>query len=156
MNARDSSLLVRAIRAAARGLRSLDEGLARAAAEKDAHADAEAVRVRAIVADSRVVQLLDRLFAAPALAWRHSRVRVIVMSAIETVSALELSQRVRLLGWMIVVAVTTRGALYVLAGHSVTMWTLAVWGLLFGVGLFMMAAARSVAVAWVEWRKRQS
>lgn len=156
MNARDSSLVVRAIRAVARGLRSLDEGLARAAADKNAHADAEEMRVRAIVADSRLVQLLDRLFAAPSLAWRHSRARVVVMSAIDAVSALELSQRVRLLGWMIVVAVTTRGALYVLAGNSVTMWTLSVWGLLFGVGLFMMAAARSVAVAWVEWRDRHS
>jgi hypothetical protein len=134
----------------------LDEGLANAAAAKDANAHGDAERVRAIVADSRLVQMLDGLFGAPAIAWRHSRVRAIVMRALESVAALELSQRVRLLGWMIIVAVTTRGVLYVLAGNSVTTLTLAVWGLLLGVGAFMMAACHSVAAAWVEWRNRRT
>ena len=74
----------------------------------------------------------------------------------KTVNALELSARVRLLGWMIVVAVATRAVLYALAGNALTISTLAVWGLLVGAGVVMMAAAPSVAVAWVEWRKRRA
>jgi hypothetical protein len=164
MTVADSSRLVQAFRASAlgRGLRAigrafgaLDAGMARAAAEKDAHADADAARMRALAADSRLVQALDRLFAAPETAWAHSRARVAALSVRDTVRALELWQRVRLLGWMIVVAVTTRAVLYAMAGNPLTAPTLAAWGVIAGVGVVMMAAARSVAIAWVEWRRRE-
>jgi hypothetical protein len=156
MKASDSSVVVRGVRAIARSLRSLDEGMTRAAADKDRRTEADAGRVRAIIADSRLVQAIERLFAAPAVAWPHSRVRAAVSRARHTVMALEPFQRVRLLGWMIVVAVTTRAALYVLAGNRVSSPTLAIWALVFGAGAFMMAVPRSVAVAWVEWRRRRS
>jgi hypothetical protein len=150
-----TSALGRGLRAIGGAFGALDAGMARAAADKDAHADADAARIRALAADSRLVQALDRLFAAPEVAWEHSRVRTAVLSVRETIQALALWQRVRLLGWMIVVAVTTRAALYAMAGNPLTAPTLAVWGLIIGVGAVMMAAARSVAIAWVEWRRRR-
>jgi hypothetical protein len=150
-----TSALGRGLRAIGRAFGALDAGIARAAAEKDANADADAARIRALAADSRFVRALDRLFAAPDVAWEHSRARTFALSVRDTVRALEVWQRVRLLGWMIVVAVTTRGALYAMAGNPLTSPTLAVWGAVIGVGVVMMAAARSVAIAWVEWRRRR-
>ena len=150
-----TSALGRWLRAVGRAFGALDAGMARAAAEKDANADTDAPRIRALAADSRLVRALDRLFAAPEVAWEHSRVRTMVLSVRDTVRALELWQRVRLLGWMMIVAVTTRAALYAMAGNPLTAASLAVWGVIVGVGVVMMAAARSVAIAWVEWRRRR-
>ena len=156
MSARESSVIVRGVRAIGRTLRSLDDGLARAAADRNAREDADEARVRAIVADSRLVRMVERLFAAPSLAWQHSRARSITRGAVDTFNALALPERVRLLGWMILVAVGTRAALYVLAGNAPTAATLTAWGAVAAVGLFMMAAAGAVAAAWVDWRRRRS
>src|SRR5262249_10509075 len=135
MNVRDSSVLVQTFRRAARTsvivagfsaigrwFRRLDQAIANAAAGKESPGDS--ARARAIIADSRVVQALERLFSAPSLAWQDSKVRPIVESIRDNVRQLQLAERVRLIGWMIVVAVVTRAALFVLIGNRPSVVTL--------------------------------
>jgi hypothetical protein len=148
-----TSLLVTGLSALGRGFRRIDQAIAQAAAEKNAAEDAP--RVRAIVAGSRLVQALDRLFSAPAVAWRYSRVRPIVESVQASVRELELSQRIRLLGWMIIVAVVTRAALFVLVGNRPSAVTLGIWAIVVVVGAFMMSAPAQIGAAWVDWRRRR-
>ncbi|MCC7418340.1 MAG: hypothetical protein IT176_14485 [Acidobacteria bacterium] len=154
MNARGSSAIVRGARAVGRTLRSIDEGFARAAADRNAGEDADEARVRAIIGGSAIVRVVERCFEAPELAWRHSRARAIAGGAMSAFLALDLPSRVRLIGWMIVVAVVTRGAIHALMGNPLTRWTLVVWGALAFAGLFMMIASRAVAAAWVDWNRR--
>jgi hypothetical protein len=156
VSAGESSVVVRMARAIGRTFRSIDNGLARAAAERNAADDADGARVRRIIRDSRVVQFVDGLFAAPERAWRHSKSREIVIGAVSTINALELPQRVRLFGWMALVAIVTRGGIFVMTGNTPSSVTLAFWGVLAGVGAFMMAAPRQVAAAWLDWRQRGS
>ena len=148
-----SSVLVAGLVAIGRAFRRVDEAIARAAADKASAEDH--ARARAIIADSRLVQAVERLFTAPAVAWRYSRARPIVESIQADVRALDPPQRVRLLGWMIVVAVVTRAALFVAVGNRPSAITLAVWGVVVAVGAIMMAAPSPISVAWVEWRERQ-
>jgi hypothetical protein len=148
-----SSVLVNGVAAIARGFRRLDQAIAQAAADKDSADDR--ARVRAIIADSWLVGALERLFAAPEVAWRYSRVRPIAESIRDSVRALELHQRIRLLGWMIIVAVVTRAALFVLVGNRPSAITLAVWAVIVAIGALMMSASASIGVAWVDWRQRR-
>lgn len=109
----ESSAIVRAVRRleSTTRLASVDRAIAYALAEK-ASSDDES-RVRAIVADSRLVQILERVFEAPALAWRHSRVRSAAEGMVVTFHALDVPQRIRLIGWTMVVAAVTRACLTV-------------------------------------------
>lgn len=148
-----TSLLVTGLSALGRGFRRIDRAIAQAAAEKNAAEDAP--RVRAIIADSRLVQALDRLFSAPSVAWRYSRVRPLVESVQASVRQLDLGERIRLLGWMIVVAVVTRAALFVLVGNRPSAVTIGVWAIVAAIGAVMMSAPAQIGVAWVEWRRRR-
>jgi len=148
-----SSVLVAGLLAIGRAFRRVDEAIARAAADKASAEDH--ARARAIIADSRLVQAVERLFTAPAVAWRYSRVRPMVESIRDDVRALDPALRVRLLGWMIVVASVTRAALFVAVGNRPSAITLAVWGIVVAVGAIMMAAPASISVAWAEWRGRR-
>ena len=67
---------------------------------------------------------------------------------------LALWQRVRLLGWMVVVALATRIALYLFSRAPVTPITLLLWALVAAVAALMMIAPRPVAAAWSDWRAR--
>lgn len=164
---RDSSVIVRTVRwlgedsvvagawrAVRGGFTRVDAAIARAAADKDARSDDE--RLRAVLEGSRVFHAIDRLFSAPALAWHDSRARDVYESTRVAFLELPLWQRVRLLGWMVLVALVTRIALYLYSGADVTTVTVILWGLLAGVSALMMAAPRQVAAAWTDWRARRA
>ena len=148
-----SSRLVAGLVAIGSAFRRVDEAIARAAVDKASAEDH--ARARAIIADSRLVQAIERLFTAPAVAWRYSRARPIVESIQADVRALDPAQRVRLLGWMIVVAVLTRAALFVAVGNRPSAITLVVWGVIVAVGAIMMAAPAAISVAWADWKDRR-
>ena len=148
------SPIARACCAIGRGLRRLDSAIARAAADKDAQRDDE--QLRAVLQGSRVFHAIDRLFSAPALAWQDSRARQVFESTRDAFLDLPLWQRVRLLGWMVVVALCTRVALYLVSGEAVTTITLLLWAMVAGVGALMMGAPRPVAAAWTDWRARRA
>ena len=148
------SVLAGGLRAVWRGLKGLDAAIARAAADKDAQTDDE--RLRSVLQGSRVFQALDRLFSAPALAWQDSRARGIYESTRTGVLELPLWQRVRLLGWMILVALVTRVTLYIFSRADVTTVTLLLWGLVAAVAALMLIAPRPVAAAWIDWRARRA
>lgn len=148
------SILAGACRAVWRGLKQVDAAIARAAADKDARADDE--RLRSVLQGSRVFHAIDRLFSAPALAWQDSRVRGVFESTRAAFLELPLWQRVRLLGWMVLVALLTRIALYLFSRAPVTTVTLLLWALVAGVSALMMMAPRPVAAAWTDWRARRA
>lgn len=146
------SILAGACRAVWRGLKQFDAAIARAAADKDPAGDDE--RLRSVLQGSRVFQAVDRVFMAPSLAWETSRARGIFETTRAAVLELALWQRVRLLGWMVVVALATRIALYLFSRAPVTPITLLLWALVAAVAALMMIAPRPVAAAWSDWRAR--
>jgi hypothetical protein len=147
------SIVLAPFRWLASGIRAFDEALARAVADKDGADDTE--RIAEVARTSRVVQGIDRLFAAPGLAWQDSRARPLVESLAAAVRALSSAERVRLLGWMLAVALVTRALLYVVSGAELTPTTLTVWGVVFAIAAVMMAAAGPVANAWDDWKARR-
>ena len=68
------------------------------------------------------------------------------------ITEIETWQQVRLLGWVIVVATLTHGALaYATVFRG---WRgLVVWIGFLAIGFFLIAACRPVAVAWRNWRR---
>jgi len=148
------SLIAGACRAVWRGVTRFDAALVRAAADKDPRSDDE--RLRSVLEGSKVFHALDRLFSAPALAWQDSRARGVFESTRDAFLELPLWQRVRLLGWMVLVALVTRIALYLFSRAEVTTITLLLWALVAGVSALMMMAPRPVAAAWTDWRARRA
>ena len=146
------SIVAGACRAVWRRLALLDAALARASADKDGREDDE--RVREVLRGSRIFKAIDRLFAAPALAWEGSRTRTVVESTRSAFLSLPMWQRVRLIGWMVLVALVTRILLYLFSRAPVTTITLLFWALVAGVSALMMLAPHPVAAAWIDGRAR--
>ena len=142
------------------GMRAFDRGVERAlAARREDEAERER-RVREVLRESRLIQMLDRLFALPAVAWPSSAVGRQTTRLANDVRALERWQQVRLAGWMLLVGLAARVGSYLLMGESAGWITASVWS---GVALFavvLMVWCREVAVAWDErrarWKKRES
>ena len=147
-------ILAGACRAVWRGFKQFDAAIARAAADKNARTDDE--RLRSVLQGSRVFHAIDRIFSAPALAWQDSRARGVFESTRAAVLELPLWQRVRLLGWMVLVALVTRIALYLFSRADVTTVTLLLWAIVAGISALMMMAPRPVAAAWTDWRARRA
>jgi hypothetical protein len=163
---RESSVVVRTARWLARDsivaatgrrvwrtIKGFDAAIARAAADKDGSDDDE--RLRAVLRGSRVFNAFDRLFAAPSVAWESSRSREVFESTKAGFTSLPLWQRVRLIGWMVLVALATRIVLYLVSRAPVTGVTLILWGLVGAVSAVMMLVPRPVAAAWLDWRERR-
>jgi hypothetical protein len=148
------SVIAGACRGVWRGLQRFDAAIVRAAADKDPHGDDE--RLRSVLEGSKVFQALDRLFSAPSLAWQDSRARGVYESTRAAFLELPMWQRVRLLGWMVLVALGTRIALYVFSRAEITRVTLLLWGLVAAVSALMMIAPQPVAAAWTDWRARRA
>lgn len=104
-----------------------------------------------VVTTSRLLTAVDRFFLAMIRGWQGSAVRRVLIED-SGITELETSQHVRLLGWVIVVATLTHGAL----GYATVFrgWRgLAVWIAILTTGVFLIAACRPVAVAWRNWRR---
>ena len=141
------------MRRAVRPFQRLDDAFARASTDKASRLDP--VRLHTLIRESRAVRTLDQLFSLPSSAWVHSRARPFVESIAQTVAAMRVWERIRLLGWMLAVAVTTRAALYMASGEPATAATLAIWGMVILASLLMIAGARQIAVAWEHWNRRK-
>ncbi len=134
-------------------VRRFDETVSLAAAEKAARLNVD--QLDGVVAVSRVLRAADVVLSAPFVAWQHSRTRGWAEAVAAAIARMPLSDRIRLAGWMVAVAVVTRGALYVLSGAELTVTTLAVWATVLGAAIVAMRAHRSVALAWTEWQQRK-
>jgi hypothetical protein len=128
--------------------------------------DRRAVAGTLVLADSRAVKTADLLFSATAAGWQQSAARALLTSALRPIRGLELTDRVRLIGWMTLVAVVTHllvtaaaapFALRDLLEASRVARVLALspmLGLLV-LAAVMVAAPQPVARAWVDrtgWR----
>jgi hypothetical protein len=131
----------------------VDRAFARASADKQSQIDP--ARITAILRSSAIVRVGDAMLSAPFAAWEHARVRPFVEDVRASVLAMSVAERIRLLGWMVAVALATRSVLYVLSGATLTGATLAVWGIVLMVSLIMMTAPRQIAAGWAEWKRRK-
>jgi hypothetical protein len=141
------------VRRALRPFQRLDDAFARASADKASQVDP--VHLYALIRESRAVRTLDQAFSLPSSAWVHSRARPFIESIAQTVAVMPVWERIRLLGWMLAVAVITRAALYMAGGEPVTAATLAVWGMVILTALLMIVGSRHIAVAWEQWNRRR-
>lgn len=150
--ARDS-FVARGVKAVLGSFARVDEAFARAAAEKESHDDPEQLGV--ILRGSAIVRAADAVLSAPSAAWESARVRPIVDDIRRTIASMPVPQRIRLLGWMLGVALLTRAALYVLSGATLTSATLAVWAVVAIVALIMMTVSQQIAIGWHDWNERR-
>lgn len=121
------------------------------------HNDAAALaRVTVVVEDSRLLTVVKGWFAIPCATWRYSVADKLVESVLRHVRALELWQRVRLIGWMLFVAVLTYRLLVGLSDPSIRSMDLITWGGMLVLSLGLMWGCRAVASAWVHRAEARS
>lgn len=103
-----------------------------------------------LIATSALFGAIERFFIVTARAWQGSTAKRVVVD--QTIAPLEPWQRVRLVGWVIIVAAITHAGLS--ASTLLDNWRARlVWALMLGVGVTMVAACRPVAAAWRNWRR---
>ena len=112
---------------------------------------ADLARVTVVAEDSRLLIAVERCLALPSAAWRHAAAGECVQAALRQIRALELWQRVRLIGWMLFVAVLTYRLLVGFSDPSIRSVDLIVWGGMLALAVGMMWGCRDVALAWVHW-----
>ena len=115
------------------------------APERDAR---QSETLLALLTDSRLVSLLESWIAATSAAGRNSLARKTLSGAAE----LNLSGRVRLAGWALVVAVIAHALFFLLFQMTVTWigWTARI--LLLALGLILFSKPRMWASAWLDRR----
>ena len=107
---------------------------------------------RQTASTSRILGLADGVFLAASSAWRGSAVKQVVFDSVAV--RLETWQRIRLAGWVIVVAATVHA---LGSGASLHLSNApAGWALALAGGALLMAGCRLAARAWGSWRGRPS
>lgn len=144
------SAICAALVALFRGVRRADQAIAQAAADRRPNLDADAARVRLVAEQSCVVKLIDWALTVPQTAWQSSAVARTVEPVIREIRAMELWQKVRLIGWMLAVGLLAHAISYVLVGGPISRVTLAAWAGTAVVAAAMMAWSREIAAAWME------
>ncbi len=121
------------------------------------HDEAAALaRVTVVVEDSRLLTVVKGWLAIPCATWRHSAAGKWVESVLRHVRALEPWQRVRLIGWMLFVAVLTYRLMVGFGDPSARSVALMVWGGMLALSLGLMWGCRKVASAWVHRAEARS
>lgn len=143
------ALLVALARGVLRATHRVEGLIARGVAPRDE--TATLARVTAVVEDSRLLTTMERCLALPSVAWRHAAAGGRVQAALRQARALEPWQRVRLLGWMLFVAVLTYRLLVGFSDPSIRSVDLIVWGGTLALAVGVMWRCRKVASAWVHW-----
>ena len=103
-----------------------------------------------MAATSTVLTAVEHFFVRTARAWRQSAVKVALIDRV--IAPLEAWQRVRLIGWVIVVAAITHAML----GFATLFpsWRgLVMWVFVLVIGISLIVACRPIAVAWRSWRR---
>ena len=143
------TFLVVLARPVLRAARHVEELIARGVTPRD---DAAALaRVTVMAEDSRLLTVVKGWLALPSATWRHSAAAGCVEAALHQLRGLEPWQRVRLIGWMLFVAVLTYRLLVGFSDPSIRSVDLMVWGGMLALALGLMWGCRDVALAWVHW-----
>ncbi len=143
------AFLVALARPVLRAAHRLEGIIARGVTSRDE--TAALARVTVVVEDSRLLTSVERCLTLPSVAWRHATTGGCVEAALHQARALEPWQRVRLIGWMLFVAVLTYRLLVGFSDPSIRSVDLIVWGGMLALALGLMWGCRDVALAWVHW-----
>ena len=109
-------------------------------------------RVKAVLAQSRLVQWIDAALDVPPRAWRSSAVRRVVEPTLDEVRALPAPEQVRLFGWMLVAAAMTHVVLVVVFSEPVGWPTWLAWGTFLALACGLVRWAPQVVAAWANRR----
>ena len=142
------AFLVALARPVLRAAHRLEGIIARGVTSRDE--TAALARVTVVVEHSRLLTAVERCLALPSVAWRHAAAGGCVQAALRQARALEPWQRVRLIGWMLFVAVLTHRLLVGFGDPSTRSVDLMVWGGMLALALGLMWGCRAVASAWVH------
>jgi hypothetical protein len=103
-----------------------------------------------VVEGSRLLTAVEECFVTLSMAWRYSAAGRFVGQTLYQIHALESWQRVRLIGWMLFIAVLTHGLLVGFGDPSASSVALMVWGGMLALALGLIWGCRAVAAAWVH------
>jgi hypothetical protein len=118
--------------------------------ETDDEAVAALVRLSTLVRNSLIVRGCRRPLRVVAAAWQRSA----TVRRCRLVAALELHERVQLIGWIVLVAGLTAGAGAVLFAGPWSGLSALLWFVVLAFGSTMVSRPRDVAVAWLNYRAR--
>lgn len=109
-------------------------------------------RATRVAVTSAMLTWIDRVFVSAGPALQSSVARRVLLE--KTLASLEPWQRVRFIGWMIVVTATVHAML------SFSTLVQSTWGMrafagFVAAGIGLLLASRPVAAAWGSWRRRR-
>lgn len=137
-----------------RRMNEFDRAVDRAVAARNADDAAREQRVREVLAESRLVQFVDRVFSIPAAAWPSSALARRVLPVARDVQALDRPQQIRLAGIMLAVGLAARVVSYFVMGGTAGWVTALVWSAVMGIAILLVVWNRQIAAAWDERRRR--
>jgi hypothetical protein len=142
----EGSICCRALAGAARAMRRTHKriivGLGGGWSEDDASRESRALD--ALTADSRIIGGVSSLVMALPLAWKDTGIK----RSLDAVIQVDLLERIKLLGILVITALTTHAVLLALLGlslHEIGWGLRAGW---LGVGLFALGRPEPLAAAW--------
>ena len=109
-------------------------------------------RVRAVLAQSRLVKAVDAAIDVPQRAWASSAARRWAEPIAAEVRAQPAAVQVRLAGWMLLTAGVTHIVLVLLFSEPVGWATWAAWSVFLALAAFVVVFAPAVAAAWAHRR----
>lgn len=114
----------------------------------------ELARLESAVGGSRLFRAAQRGLDLPIESWQTARVARAADAVAGGVRALEMWQRVRLIGWMLVVAVLMGGLVGGFADPPLRELAIGVWLALLALGGTLMWQCRAIAAAWADrWNR---
>jgi hypothetical protein len=150
-----AAVLMTPLRPVLRRMESFDRAVERAVAARRVDEAAREQRVREVLAGSRLVQFIDRVFSIPAAAWPSSAVARRVTPIAREIQAMDRPQQIRLAGWMLAVGLAARIVSYFAMGETAGWVTAAVWAGVLLIATAMMVWNREIAAAWEDRRRRK-
>jgi hypothetical protein len=140
-------------RTALNAARRVDSALGRVPLPDPDPADEE--RVKTLLASSRLVMWIDSALEIPGRAWRSSAVRRWTQPSLDAVRLLPPAGRIRLLGWMLVVATITHIVLVLAIAEPVGWPTWVAWLSFVSAAAVAACWPSEVLAAWATSKIRQ-
>lgn len=115
-------------------------------------AQLELARVVAMADNSLVLSTLEHFFRAPAAAFPDSAAATVWLAIVAPVFQAEAWQRVRLLGWMLLVSTVTAGWVAGFGDSASRTFLVAIWVSALALAIGLMIGSRRIAAAWHEYK----
>lgn len=122
------------------------------AAETDGRSVDALMRMWNVTADSMLARTLLRGVDTIWLAWRHAAASRQRARLLDRIHVLEPSERIRLLGWVLLVGALTAGVVRGLIDEAWPRLSVLIWAVTITGALGLIAGACKITAAWEEYR----